>query len=220
MKLGLLLGCALLVASPMTESDAPIEESTSEVIESESTSENINPSSTTEETKTDVDEVKQWLELFFSADKVAMYLSWVAYIGTIIGLVANIKKLKSANQMTLKNVRDEIEKVIGDEVKKDIDAILPKVLKTQESTNDILSIFSKILALSQENTPESRVAILDLISRLGTTGQEVIDNAREVIAEEQRLIEEHKDEINKKLDDIIGEEKEEEETPSYDGTSI
>lgn len=218
MKLGLLLGCALLVASPMTESDAPIEESTSEVVESESESTSTTTEETTE-TKTEVDEVKEWLGQFFSADKVAMYLSWVAYIGTIIGLVANIKKLKNANQMTLKNVRDEIEKVIGDEVKKDIDAILPKVLKTQESTNDILSIFSKILALSQENTPESRVAILDLISRLGTTGQEVVDNAKEVIAEEQRLIEEHKDEINKKLDEIIGEEKEE-ESQSYDGTSI
>ena len=102
-------------------------------------------------------------------------------------------------------------------MKKDIDAILPKVLKTQETTNEILSIFSKILALSQENTPESRVAILDLISKLGTTGQEVVDNAKEVIAEEQRLIEEHKDEINKKLDEIIGEDG---NSSSYDGTSI
>lgn len=214
MKLGLLVGCALLVASPMSDSETPVEENnTSEVATTSSADTTSSASSTSEK----VDEVKKWVAEVFSADKVAMYLSWVAYIGTIIGLVANIKKLKNSNQLTLKNVRDDIEKVIGEEVKKDIDAILPKVLKTQETTNEILSIFSKILALSQENTPESRVAILDLISKLGTTGQEVVDNAKEVIAEEQRLIEEHKDEINKKLDEIIGEDG---NSSSYDGTSI
>ena len=50
------------------------------------------------------DSAEKWFAEFFSAEKVAMYISWVAYIGTIIGLVAKVKQLKQTNNLTLKNV--------------------------------------------------------------------------------------------------------------------
>lgn len=155
--------------------------------------------------------VKQYL----TADKVAMYMSWVAYIGTIIGLVANINKLKKANNLTLKGVSDEVKKElrdnIGKEVKEQTERFLPTILATQEKTNEILKAFSKMMALSQQNTPESRVAILELIENLGTLGKEVTDNAKAAIDEEVKAIEEHKEKIEDRLDEIID---------SYDGTSI
>lgn len=155
--------------------------------------------------------VKQYL----TADKVAMYMSWVAYIGTIIGLVANINKLKKANNLTLKGVSDEVKKElrdnVGKEVKEQAERFLPSILATQEKTNEILKAFSKMMALSQQNTPESRVAILELIESLGTLGKEVTDNAKAAIDEEVKAIEEHKEKIEDRLDEIID---------SYDGTSI
>lgn len=155
--------------------------------------------------------VKQYL----TADKVAMYMSWVAYIGTIIGLVANINKLKKANNLTLKSVSDEVKKElrdnIGKEVKEQTERFLPSILATQEKTNEILKAFSKMMALSQQNTPESRVAILELIESLGTLGKEVTESAKTAIDEEVKAIEEHKEKIEDRLDEIID---------SYDGTSI
>ena len=155
--------------------------------------------------------VKEW----FSAEKVAMYLSWIAYIGTIIGLVANLKKLKASNNLTLKNVTDEVkdamEQLVGAEMGKQVEKFLPNLVEVQAKTNDILKTFSKILALSQENSPESRVAILQLIEDLGTAGKEVVENAKEVIEQEVEAVKEHKEVIEAKLDKIIEE---------YDGTSI
>ena len=158
---------------------------------------------------------EKFVNEFLSADKVAMYMSWLAYIGTIIGLVASLKKLKNANNLTLKNVSDEVQdtlqKNISENVKEQVERFLPNVINTQEKTNDILKIFSKVLALGQENTPESRVAILNCIEELGTTGKDVVDNAKNVIKEEVKAIEEHKENIDNRLDKIIQE---------YDGTSI
>lgn len=170
-----------------------------------------------------VEEEKQeetnWMENFlaeyFSADKVAMYMSWIAYIGTIVGLVGNLKKLKKQNNLTLKNVSDDVQSklqsVVGKEVTEQVERFLPNIVDTQEKTNVLLKQFSKILALSQENTPESRVAILNIIEELGTISKDITESAKEVVQEEVKAIEEHKEEVETKLDEIIDQ---------YDGTSI
>lgn len=157
------------------------------------------------------DFIAQW----FTPEKVAMYLSWVAYIGTIVGLVANIKKLKQSNNLTLKNVSDEVRKLMESEIKQAVSGenqkYLPNVLKTQEQMSAIMQSFAKILALSQENTPESRVAILNVISDLGLVGQELVENAKVVVEDEVKSYEEHKENVDKALDEIID---------KYDGTTI
>ena len=161
------------------------------------------------------DEVKEWFDKFFSPQMIAMYISWLAYIGTIIGLVANIKKLKNQNQLTLENVVKAISKLLEDliskEVAKQFEKIAPKLIDGQEKGNQIMSIFAKILALSQENTPESKVAILNLIEELGVVGKEITQTAKEVVIESKELAEQAKEELNHKIDEIV---------ESYDGTSI
>lgn len=162
-----------------------------------------------------VDEVDAWFKEVFSAEKVAMYLSWLAYIGTIFGLVANIKKLKQSNNLTLKNVSDgvisKIDSSVAKEVAERFEKYLPSILASQEKTNEIMSIFAKILALSQENTPESRIAILDLVGQLGIVSKEIVDNSKGIVEDTLKAIEEHKQEVDNKLDEVIQE---------YDGTSI
>lgn len=152
---------------------------------------------------------------YLTADKVAMYMSWIAYVGTIIGLAANLAKLKKAAGLTTKQVSEQVqakvEEVVSREISEQTGKLLPSVLATQEKTNEVLAIFSKIIALGQENTPESRVAILNLIEELGTVGKETLQATEEAIHEEVKAVEEHKAEVEAKLDEIIEE---------YDGTSI
>ena len=171
------------------------------------------PTDEVAETKTE--KYTDWIDAYFSPEKVAMYVSWLAYIGTIVGLVANIKRLRQTNNLTLKNVSDEfrglLSKTVGEEVAKRFDDIVPNVVKVQEQTNGILTIFSKVLALSQENTPESRVAILNLISELGVVNSNLIDTSKQAIADSIAFAEESKKEIEKKIEKI---------EQAYDGTSI
>ena len=165
--------------------------------------------------ETTKDEVKEWVDKFFSPEKVAMYISWVAYIGTIIGLVANIKRLKQSNNLTLKDVSAEVKNVlketVGEEVAKQFEGVIPALIDGQGNMNRIMTIFAKILALSQENSPTSRIAILDLVEELGVVGKELVDNAKTVVEEGEKAIEEHKKELDDKCDEII---------EKYDGTSI
>jgi hypothetical protein len=165
-----------------------------------------------EETK---NESKDWVKEVFSPSNIAMYFTWLAYIVTILGLAANIKKLRQSNNLTLKNVSTDVKKVLNADIKASVtemfDKYLPTLVAAQEKTNKIMSIFAKILALSQENTPESRIAILDLIKELGVVEQELVTTAKQIVEDGQKAIEEHKESMNKQLDEII---------EKYDGTSI
>lgn len=195
------------------------EEITSEVVEVENPSEEIVIEEQPKENK--LEEVEDVIKDIFSPTNIAMCLSWVAYIGTILGLVANIKKLKASNNLTLKNVSDEVKKVLGDEISKKVDehfnAVLPNLLMAQEKSNKIMVNFAKILALSQENSPESRVAILNIVQELGIVANELVESSKKVVEETQKAIEEHKEEVNKAADEIISKYDAKEE---YDGTSI
>ena len=165
-----------------------------------------------EETK---NESKDWAKEIFSPSNIAMYFTWLAYIVTIIGLAANIKRLRQSNNLTLKNVSTDVKKVLNADIQNSVtemfDKYLPTLVAAQEKSNKIMSIFAKILALSQENTPESRIAILDLIKELGVVEQELVTTAKQIVEDGQKAIEEHKESMNKQLDEII---------EKYDGTSI
>lgn len=208
-KIAIALGCLVGLGAPIIAATGT--PATMVLAEGEETSQTAEPAPEPEQ--------KQGWDLFvekyLTADKVAMYMSWAAYVGTIVGLAVALKRLFGKNQVTLKDVKSEvtqkIEEVVGNEVKLQTERFLPSVIEAQEKTNEILKGFSKILALSQENSPESRVAILQVIEQLGTTGKELTEAAKDVIHQEVALAEEHKAEIEGKLDEIIEE---------YDGTSI
>lgn len=219
----LALGCLLGIGAPavtiaVSQPAAIIvraEDSVEQSVE-ESVEQSVEESVLTEEViKESKDAWAEFVAQYFTAEKVAMYMSWIAYVGTIIGLAANIVKIKKAGSLTLKNVSEEVQnklkEVVSAEVAAEVDKFIPAILATQQKTNDVLKIFSKIMALAQENTPESRVAILQLIEELGTIGKEVTDAAKEAVEKEVEAIEDHKEKVGEKLDEIID---------SYDGTSI
>lgn len=167
------------------------------------------------ETTEVVEETSDWVDKWLSPDKVATYFSYLLYLGTIIGLVANIKKLKQSNNLTLKNVSDDVKNTlinnITTSVNESMEKYLPMIVASQEKSNEIMSIFAKILTLSQENTPESKVAILDLIQQLGTVNSELVDLVKKFVVDTQKAIEEKQEKVEKELDEII---------EKYDGTSI
>lgn len=194
------------------ESPAISEEATSE---QQATSEQPAASSETPATPTEKQGWEMFVEKYLGPEKVALYMSWLAYIGTMIGLVANIKRLKQTNNLTLKSVSDELRKAlaetVGEEVAKKFDAIVPSLMKGNEELKEVLAIFAKILALVQEDSPESRVAILDLIQQLGSVGKETIETAKKAVDDSVKAAEAAKEEIERKTDEII---------EAYDGTSI
>ena len=165
--------------------------------------------------------IGEFIDKWLSADKIAMYFTWVAYIGTIIGLVVKFKQLKQSNNLTLKQVLDAVSKILEEKISEKIaeqfKELTPTIIDGQKNSNKVLSVFAKILALSQENTPESKIAILNLIGELGTAGKELVDAAKTVVEEAVKAERKAEEETAAKLDEIIENNEPKEE---YDGTSI
>lgn len=135
-------------------------------------------------------------------------------------LVFFINSIKwQKKNLTAENVKNLIMKELGDKVdesvRKQLESAITSLTKTAERQNEVLSLLAKVSALSQENTPESRVAILDLISRLGVVDKEDLDNAKASIENEVAEKKALEEETNNTVDKIIEEHKEED-----NGTSI
>lgn len=203
----LLLMGALILAPLNTEGDTtpPTQETTptdpdDSKKEDTSTSEDKKDDSTTSEDKKEEtkNEIKEWLSKFFEPQQVAMIMTWITYIGTIFGLIAKCYSLAKQKTLTADNVKEAVLEKLGDKVDEavanQLSSSIVSITKMIKNQNETLALLTKVMALSQENTPESRVAILDLISRLG-----VIDNSE---------IQEIKETINKQVEDTkVAEEK-------------
>ena len=206
-----LLLISALTFTPMADEEVPTEPTTGETTPTEPTE------TTTEETAKN--ELKEWLEKFLEPQQVAMIMTWITYAATIIGVLYKFYQMAKQKNLTAENVRDEIMKELGDKVddsvKNQLASSITSVAKTVERQNEVLALLTKIMALSQENTPESRVAILDLISRLGVVDKEDLDNAKASIENEVAEKKALEEETNNTVDTIIENHKEED-----NGTSI
>lgn len=153
------------------------------------------------------DKIEEKLNEWFSPAVVANIMSWLAYIGTIIGLVNNLKKAKKENNLTLSDVKEqvcgELEKVVSKEVTEKVAKYFDGADRLQTEIKDVLETFAKIMALSQENTPESRIAILDLIQKLGGNTNKMIEEIKTAVNEQVEKQEAKKEENAKELDKII-----------------
>lgn len=209
-----LLFALSLVGAVDTEAEVvePVEPVVEQVVDEEPVTEQV----AVEETNA----VDNFMNEYFSPDKIAMYMSWVTYAGTIVGLCASIKKLKREKNLTVQDVSTEVQGKIKEAVADEIKVYLPSIVTTQENLKDTMKDFSKILALSQENTPESRIAILEVIEHLGTIGKEITDNSKQVVTEAVKAVETKKEETNKKIEEVIEKYEQTETEEKYDGTSI
>lgn len=205
-----LLLISALTFSPMnTEDTTPTEPTTGETTE---------PTETPKEDEETFD-WKAWLEQWFTPQQVAMIMTWITYAATIIGMIYKFYQMAKEKNLTAENVKTLIMKELGDKVdesvKTQLASAITSLTKTAERQNEVLSLLAKVSALSQENTPESRVAILDLISRLGVVDKEDIESAKETINQEVEEKKAQEEETNKSVDNIIETHKEED-----NGTSI
>jgi len=200
-----LLLISALVGTPVVMTETPIEETP--VVADETT------------TETDFD-WKEWLAQWFTPQQVAMIMTWITYITTIITVVykfyrmAKDKNLSNENLKTL--IMTEIGSKVDSSVKEQITAIAIPLLQTSKNQEEVLKVLTKIMALSQENTPESRVAILDCIASLGVVDKQVLEQSKQAIDTQIKATEDKKIATQTAVDNVI----QDTATTSDDGTQI
>jgi hypothetical protein len=200
-----LLLISALVGTPVVMTETPIEETP--VVADKTT------------TKTDFD-WKEWLAQWFTPQQVAMIMTWITYITTVITVVykfyrmAKDKNLSNENLKTL--IMTEIGSKVDSSVKEQITAIAIPLLQTSKNQEEVLKVLTKIMALSQENTPESRVAILDCIASLGVVDKQVLEQSKQAIDTQIKATEDKKIATQTAVDNVI----QDTATTSDDGTQI
>ena len=86
-------------------------------------------------------------------------------------------------------------------MQKAVETVTLPVCESIVKIKPYLDTFIKVLALSQENTPQSRLAILDLLQEMGK--QEIVVNAIKVVNDEVKATTEKEEKLSKELKEVI-----------------
>ena len=168
----------------------------------------------------------EWAEGWFSPQTITTISTVIGFLAVIVKLASELRKLAKDKQLTVDKVSEIVLGQIKETLPEDVSAEFSKYLATlvayADKSNEVLNVFAKVLALSQENTTESRLAILELIQQLGIISNDMIDKAKAEV-ERQKEEEEAKkkaqeEAVTKVIEDT--ESKEEPASPVGDGTEI
>lgn len=196
-KISLLLATSTLLLVPMVATPIAIngvyatDNETTETIDNNEVVEN-------EEKKENSD----WFKEFFTAERVALIMTCVGYIATMLGLVAKIKSLAKEKNLTTENVKNAVLDSLDDNIKKEITPYLETLDKGVKSVKEVLEIFAKILALSQDKSNESKLAILELIEKLGTIDS-LVEETKTKVVNDIKEKEEKKAETLEQVEQVI-----------------
>lgn len=162
-----------------------------------------------------------WLAELVSPQTLATFTAIVGALVSILKMVATTKRLAKEKAVTAEEVSKAVLEAIGKqvpaEIKAEMDKYAPLVESSCEKFDRTAAALSKIAVLSQQNTPEAKLAILSLVQELGSVGNETIEEAKKAIeakAAEEREAEKAKESA---VEEVIDETS---SGAAYDGTSV
>lgn len=167
----------------------------------------------------------KWAEGWFSPQVITTLSTVVGFLAVIVKLAYELRKMAKDKQLTVDKVSEivlgQIKETLPEDVSNEFAKYLPQLTKYAEKSNEVLNTFAKVLALSQENTTESRLAILELIQQLGIISNDMIADAKAEV-EKQKAEEEAKKKAQEEAVTAVIEDTEakEPESPMGDGTEI
>lgn len=143
---------------------------------------------------------KDWTNLF-TVENVLHLIKWVFDCGILIAIIRYYirdkrlaTKLENKLKKTIQEILPDVTKEIVIKTVKDVlEPIFAQLKADNIDIRDAMSVLTKCIALMQENTPESRVAVMNLLSELNLSDKKTIDEIKAYI---DKTIKEHLDTIN------------------------
>lgn len=131
---------------------------------------------------------KDWTRLF-SVENVITLVKWVLDGGILIAMIRYYIKDKRLEKKLENKVQDTVVKIIPETTEKTVLTTVEKVITPmfEETKSDYIEIMkglsslAKCMALAQENTPESKNAILDVLSGLKIGDLDTINEVKKYI---------------------------------------
>lgn len=152
----------------------------------------------------------EYLKGIFTPENVALIVGWVTTAITLIGVICKfasvIKQLKEKNDVQATDITnvvvDTLNKIVDSKVNDKLNQAIKPVVEFLQKNNNTTEALAKIIALSQENTPESRVAILDIIANMNVLPTALIESAKEDIKQEQEQEKQEQEQTVAKLEGL------------------
>lgn len=157
---------------------------------------------------------KEWLSGWVSPQTLTTLLAIAGALATVLKMASSIKELSGKNQLTIKNIIEALHKELPEEAKEVLAPYMEKIIQSEETIVKVMEVFAKVLALSQDNSPEARIAILSAIQELGMVQNSVIEEAKKAIEDKVASEKKKEEEKEKAVSEVA------EDTAKYDGTSI
>lgn len=142
------------------------------------------------------------LQDFFSGETITVIVALISLVIGLLGAINKIKNLKIDKELTLEKVKDLLSKENAETLQKGLEDLVKPMAEQVSNILPVLETFSKVLALSQENTPTSRLAVLELLSGLKQVDAEVVENAKQEIETQVEQAEIKKEQIIEELKEI------------------
>ena len=163
---------------------------------------------------------EEWAKEWLSTQVLTTVTAVLTALVAVLKMVASLKSMAKNKQLTIDGVNEivvsNLKECVSKEVADKIDAYMPEIIAYEKKSSEIMIAFSKILALAQENTPEARKAILEVIQELGIINNTAVESAKKTIEKQEEA---KKAEEAKKTDDL-NKIVEETSKPTDNGTTI
>lgn len=149
-----------------------------------------------------MNEFVEVLKSYLTPQTITTITAVLMFLVSSLKMISTIKTLAKQKSTTIDDVMSALKSQNKEEIEKAINEVVNPILESVNEITPYLQTFAKILALSQENTATSRLAILELIEKMGTVDSDTLANAKTSIEEEVKTEEEKKQETLEKLENI------------------
>lgn len=139
---------------------------------------------------------------YLTPETVTTITAVLMFLVSSLKMISTIKTLSKQKSTTIDDVMSALKSQNKEEIEKAINDVVTPIVNTVNEINPYLQTFAKILALSQENTATSRLAILELIEKMGTVDGDTLADAKESVQTEVKNEQEKKQETLAKLESI------------------
>ena len=153
----------------------------------------------------------EWIKSIFTPEVIASIVTALTAAAALLKLASSAKIFAKSKKKDESEIMEQVERGIKAGVEKAMKEVIAPLEEKVQRISPALDTFSKVLALSHDNSPEAKLAILDLLQKIG--GKETKEIAQTAKAEVVKQAEESKAKAEKaiaQLDEII----------EYDGTRI
>lgn len=168
------------------------------------------------------------LEDIFTIENISTILTWLITMVFSSGFFVTLIKTKKIKADTIKQVEDvmnsELYKAVESYLKDTFGPSFDALSEKLKTTEDVCTTLARCFILSQENTPEARIAIINELTALKKTDEELSEQVRQIIDKEinknKELAEQKKkaiEELEKQNEEITSIATEKNEDKSAEG---